>query len=224
MHSLLERYLSEVAAHLSALPVKPRREELREMRTHLENAALVSREQGQTEDEAAQNIAAQFGTPQDLGENVVWAWRRGKIHDIKKFLGAAFTTFILLNTLPYLMTVPYNICAFLPNSEVGFWALMTPAWLLIGVGIGTGSARLFPQRAVTGTALVMGGWVALRTIRFFLLNLGPDRPFAPISQMWIWDTFLNSGDTTLMLVAVAAAWVSSRRRMSPRRRSRLARG
>ncbi len=78
MHKVIESYLSEVAAHLSALPTKQRTEELREMRLHLENAVIVSRELGQSEEEAAQSIVAQFGTPKDLGENVVQVWRRGE--------------------------------------------------------------------------------------------------------------------------------------------------
>lgn len=78
MHSLLESYLAEVAAQLQPLPAKRRNEELREMRTHLENAVIINRELGQSDDEAAQNAMAQFGTPEDLGENVVWAWQRGE--------------------------------------------------------------------------------------------------------------------------------------------------
>ena len=35
MHSLLEKYLSEVSAHLSPLPTKRRNEELREMRNEV---------------------------------------------------------------------------------------------------------------------------------------------------------------------------------------------
>jgi len=43
MHSLLESYLAEVAAHLSALPAKQRNEELREMRAHLESVFAAYR-------------------------------------------------------------------------------------------------------------------------------------------------------------------------------------
>ena len=71
MHRLLETYLSEVSAHLGALPPKRRAEELREMRTHLENAIVVSHELGRSEAEAAANAVAQFGTARDLGENLV---------------------------------------------------------------------------------------------------------------------------------------------------------
>ncbi len=78
MHSLLEAYLGEVAAHLSALPPARRTEELREMRTHLENAVVVGRELGRTEDEAAREALAQFGTPGETGEKLVQAWKRGR--------------------------------------------------------------------------------------------------------------------------------------------------
>lgn len=77
MHSQLEAYLEEVATHLDALPVKQRNEELREMQAHLENAVIVSRELGQSEEEAVANVVMQFGTPEHLGGNLVWAWRRG---------------------------------------------------------------------------------------------------------------------------------------------------
>jgi hypothetical protein len=67
MHSLLEAYLSELAAHLSALPTKPRVEELREMRAHLENAVAGYRAQGSTDEEAAQAALAQFVGARDHG-------------------------------------------------------------------------------------------------------------------------------------------------------------
>jgi len=103
MHSLLESYLSEVSAHLGALPPKRRAEELREMRAHLENAVIVSRDMGRSEAEAAANAIRQFGTPQDLGGNLVWAWRRGRSLDRKSFFGAIASSLILLNTMPYLV-------------------------------------------------------------------------------------------------------------------------
>ena len=78
MHSLLEDYLSEVAAHLSALPAKQRNEELREMRAHLENAVVVNLGQGQSEEDAVRNALVQFGTAEDLGSDLVRAWRRGE--------------------------------------------------------------------------------------------------------------------------------------------------
>ena len=88
MHSLLENYLSEVATHLEPLPVKRRTEELREMQAHLENAVIVNRELGQTEEESAHNVAVQFGTPQELRQSTVTAWRRGVVLDRRSFWAA----------------------------------------------------------------------------------------------------------------------------------------
>ena len=47
MHSLLDGYLEQVAACLSALPAKRRADELREIRQHLQNAVTANRERGQ---------------------------------------------------------------------------------------------------------------------------------------------------------------------------------
>ena len=93
MHSLLEDYLSAVAAHLSALPSKQRAEELREMRMHLENAVIVSQELGQSEEEAAQNAVAQFGTPRLSGGKRLWrlATRRER-SQARSVWGAAVCT------------------------------------------------------------------------------------------------------------------------------------
>ncbi len=99
MHILVEGYLSKVAAHLSALPAKRRADELREMGTHLENAVIVNREMGQTEDEAARNAIAQFGTPEALGKNVVWAWWRGERLSRRSFWGAVVSTPLMLTCL-----------------------------------------------------------------------------------------------------------------------------
>ena len=89
MSSLLDIYLDEVAAQLDALPVKRRSEELREIRQHLRNAVTVNRERGQSEDDAVANAVQQFGTPKDLGNNLVWAWRREEKLNRRSFWGAA---------------------------------------------------------------------------------------------------------------------------------------
>lgn len=76
MHSLLENYLAEVRAKLSALPLKRREEEMREMRQHLLSAMEANRDLGQGEDEAAMNALNEFGTSAEASESVLWAWRR----------------------------------------------------------------------------------------------------------------------------------------------------
>jgi len=177
MHSLLENYLSEVATHLSPLPPKRRNEEVREMRSHLENAVIVNRELGQSEDEAAQNAAEQFGMPEDLGQNVVWAWRRGEVLSRRSFWGAAVSTMTLVNLLPYL-TILLTCNFVVPFAEwlreTHHWSFLTvntladlivpaPAWWLIG----TISGRFFPKRAVAGTGCILAAWVALAIFQTF---------------------------------------------------------
>ncbi len=174
MHSLLENYLAEVAAHLSALPAKRRADELREMGAHLENAVIVSQELGQSEDEAAQNAVAQFGTPEALGENVVWAWRRGETRSRRNFWGAVVSTPLMLTCL-----------LLLENQYIGLLGHVLPPWFnrycvkhpdmgmalvqgvfLLVFGIAGGVAgSVFPQRAVRGVCLGLAafwiGWVAV---------------------------------------------------------------
>jgi len=175
MHSLLENYLSEVAAHLSPLPPKQRSEELREMRTHLENAVIINRELGQSENEAAQNAVEQFGTPQHLGENVVWAWQRGQMLCKKSFVGAAVSTIILVNLLPFLtilLTCNFVVPLAERLRETNHWSSLAvntladlivpaPTWWLIGAICGW----FFPKRAVLGTGCIVAAWVALRLVQ-----------------------------------------------------------
>ena len=141
MHSLLEDYLSEVAAHLSALPVKQRAEELLEMRAHLENAITVNLGLGQSEDEAAANAVMQFGTPDALGQSTVAAWRRGVRCDWRDLASAAACTFALMLATHLIM-----LCCSAVHSSV-FRAAMRGG----GIGAAIGLCNLyFPRRAVLG--------------------------------------------------------------------------
>ena len=215
MHSLIEQYLSEVAAHLSALPPKRRAEEMREMRTHLENAAIVNRELGQSEDEAAADAVAQFGAAQDLGENIVWAWRRGKALNRKSFLGAAAaTTLVLCLDALYMNFVGFpswldRYC----NGHPGFTMTLVRGVLLTNFGLaGLVSGIAFPKRAVQGACLGLAffwaGWAAVDGI----------------GRSGLWS-FLFYGDRAgWMLAAIASAWVGSRSRLAWKGRGRLARG
>jgi hypothetical protein len=78
MHSLLEDYLAEVAAHLSALPTKRHDEELREVQAHLESAVAAMREGGASEAEAVGAVLEQFGQAKVVARGFVAAWRRGE--------------------------------------------------------------------------------------------------------------------------------------------------
>jgi len=168
MHSLLETYLSEVAAQLSALPAKKCNEELREMRAHLENVFAAYRQQGKTEDEAAQNAVAQFGVPEPVGRDTVLAWRRGQRMNGRSFWGAA----TLALALTYLPNLPGRVVHLAEPSllrltpqgqfemwrfELGVVLLLLPSYFLCGVLCGLA----FPKRAVVGTALTEASLILL---------------------------------------------------------------
>lgn len=219
MHSLLEGYLKEVAGHLAGMPAARRAEELREVRTHLENAVIVGREMGQTEDEAVRDALAQFGTPEALGENLVWAWRRERIRQMRNFWGAAacaVAVTILTAHLPLWIHT-----RLLPNPGRGFlqppfsalfwsaWAIwLTPMFLLVG-GV---SGLLFPKRAVAG---VVAGLTLFHSY-FFVINLAHDS-IAQISHQ-VYLLMLFGMDIVFVVVSAAAAWAVSRLRMVGQRR------
>lgn len=173
MHSRLETYLDEVAARLGPLPAKARTDELREMRAHLEAAHAAGVERGQSEDEAARAVPAQFGTPDVVGAETVAAWRRGVSLNRRSFWGAAafgFGFLLLLPRLLHLLVVAYfRPFAFHPPvwamSFVLSWEAIS--YLLLGGIVGV----LFPRRAVSAVALAWGArtvwsivlWVPLWT-------------------------------------------------------------
>lgn len=92
MHSLLEEYLSELAGQLNALPSKRRTEELREVRTHLENAMLAAREKGQTEEEAVRVAVAQYGAVGVVGQEMTAALRQEVDLNVRGMVSAAVCT------------------------------------------------------------------------------------------------------------------------------------
>ncbi|MDQ2800076.1 MAG: permease prefix domain 1-containing protein [Armatimonadota bacterium] len=212
MHSLLENYLAEVAAQISALPSKQCSEELREMRTHLENAVLVNRELGLSEDEAAQNAIAQFGTSAALAENVVWAWRRGETGERRSFWS-------IVVSLPLMLTC----LLLLQNQYVGLLGHVLPPWyheycvkhpdsvmlLVRGLFLATfGLAGLvagvfFPKRTVRGVCLGLVvfwiGWAAVEGMGYG-------------GSLWRFLFRLYSDGWTQ--TAIFAAWAGSRSRMA----------
>ena len=150
MHSQLEDYLSEVAAHLSVLPAKQRNEELHEMRAHLENAVIVSRKLGQPEEDAVRNALVQFGTPDTLSQSAVAAWRRGVRRDRCDLARVAALTFALMLATHLIM---------LWCSAVHSNAFMHSSPFMAGLrGGGMNAAFLFcsvfyPRRAVLGVEI-----------------------------------------------------------------------
>ena len=216
MHSLIEQYLSEVATHLSALPAKQRAEEMREMRTHLVNAVIVNRELGQSEDEAARNAVAQFGTARDLGENIVWAWRRGEKRRNWGFWGAVASTPLTLLSLILAMShmpnfqIPWldSYCAAHKGSgETIGMAVVQGMFLAVFMVAGAAVGTLSPRRAVRAVCLGL-------TVFFVGWTLINGRSGLP-------DNWQRIG---WILTAIASAWAVGRSRLAWNRRRRLARG
>ena len=216
MHSLLETYLSEVEATLSALPTKRRAEELREMRTHLENAVIVNQEMGQSEDEAARTAVTQFGTARDLSENVVWAWRRGEKRQRWSFWGAVASTPLTLLSLMLAMShmpnfqIPWldSYCAAHKGSgETIGMAVVQGMFLAVFMVAGAAVGTLSPRRAVRAVCLGL-------TVFFVGWTLINGRSGLP-------DNWQRIG---WILTAIASAWAVGRSRLAWGRRRRLARG
>jgi len=219
MHNLLESYLAEVAAHLSPLPPKQRAEELREMRAHLENAVIVNRELGQAGDEAVRAAVAQFGKPEDLGENVVWAWRRGKRTGRRKdawsFSGAAACVMALVSLEVTLLRTPENSFLHSPDNTVHPW--------FVGLGVlsvamiaqalaGWIGGFAFPRRAVLGATFAValpcgiGVWL---TISKSIQYGRPDDFYAAAYRLL--------SNLVFGAITVLGAWAGSRWRAKNRR-------
>ena len=164
MPSPLDAYLDEVTAQLTALPVKRRTEELREIRQHLLNAVTVNKELGQSEEEAAQNAVTQFGTPEDLGENLVWAWRREEKLNKRSFWSTAvfslavcvFGEFLLL-----MFEKPYfNFQSSIHSPAEWLWWII--CFRFAGpIFIGLVTSLIFPKRAGFGGVFGPGLYFAL---------------------------------------------------------------
>lgn len=157
MHSLLENYLAQVEQQLNLLPVTRRNEELREMRQHLQDAAALNRERGQTEDEAVQAALEQFGTPETLSKKIIWAWRRGdQPENRRSFWGAAICTTVLSFLGAGMICVPASE-AFLHSGYylIHPWLIGTTVALMAAMMTGmtgwiTGLAPRCPKRLSIG--------------------------------------------------------------------------
>lgn len=214
MHSLLEDYLSEVAAHLSALPIKKRNEELREMRSHLENAVIVSHELGRSEDETARNIVTQFGTAQDLGDNLVWAWQCEKKLNRRSLWGAAVCTLGLLFLVPVLMTTLHSLTGLLTDASIGMGGPLLA---------GAVSGRLFSKRVVAGTALGAVSFHYVFGLSVFAYWISQQGNLRLVEPLALHVGLFFVGQTESVLLTVFAAWVGSRLQLTWRKHRRLAR-
>ncbi len=220
MHTLLEAYLEQVAAHLSALPTKRRNEELREIRQHLLNAVTVNQELGQPEEDAAANAVLQFGTAEDLGGNLVWAWRRERKLGRRDFWGAAICAPLLcwmtILVPPHLIPSPSRSFAQPPFSgflwmDWIFWLL--PYCLLIG-GL---SGLLFPKRALAGVTLGLTVYLA-----WFLAHMIAFNSEHSTAEYRNLAYFVM--DIIVIGIAAFAAKGGSQWRIARNKRKRVARG
>lgn len=226
MHSLLESYLAEVAAHLSALPAKQRNEELREMRAHLESVFAAYRQQGQTADEAARNAVAQFGRPETVGQDTVTAWQRGEALNQRSVWGAAACTLAVRFLVPHCLT-PLETAYLHPISPGHFEG--PSVWVLLGCNTagpflaGAMSGFLFPKRAVAGTGLGLVAYFCLILVLagYWLTHHGHVMyPVPPASTLVL---SLTIQSVTSGIVSLLSAWAVSRWRMARTGRARLAR-
>ncbi len=213
MHTLLDAYLDQVAAHLSALPAKRRNEELREMRQHLQNAVTVNRELGQSEEDAIQNAVTQFGTPEDLGGNLVWAWRRERMLNKRSFWVAAACTFVIMFFMP-LLAVALPFGPWFPTST----GVSSP--LITGVVCG----GFFSKRGLAGTTLGMTLYYYIFGASMFAY--GYSQPefrhlMEPVSRT---AGLFFTQQTEAALLTLFVAWATNRWRITQMNRARVTQG
>jgi uncharacterized membrane protein len=226
MHSLLENYLAEVAACLSALPAARRNEELREMRAHLESVFAAYRQQGQTADEAARNAVAQFGTPETVGRDTVTAWRRGESLSKRNLWGAAACT-LAVQLLAPLLLVPLE-AAYLHLTSPGHF-VGPSVWVLLGFNTagpilaGAMSGLLFPKRAVVGTGFGLVAYFCLTLVLagYWLTHHGHVMYSIPPASTLVLSLTVQS--VTGGIVSLLSAWAVSRWRTAWAGGSRMAR-
>ena len=219
MHSLLDTYLEEVAAHLSALPPAQRTEELREMRTHLENAVIVGREMGRTGEEAVKEALAQFGTPAELGDNLVWVWRRERTLNRRSLFSAAVCTVAMLFLVSYFVVMVFlvpRLGHFMSNPEfIAYeWRYRVCFGLIVPVSAGIASAVFFSKRAVLGAML---GQAIFQCVWWgYVIFLMVTETHSLPGLSYFADRAYLTADA--IAVTLIIAWAVSRLRMARQRR------
>lgn len=219
MHSLLEDYLAEVAARLGPLPAKRRAEELREMRAHLEAAYAAGLAQGQSDDETARDVLAQFGAPEAVGAETVAVWRRGVRLDRRDFWGAAACALVLMFLLPRLME-PLQT-AYFHRYVVG--PLLFTAFFVFFGGViyllaGAAASLLFPRRTVAGIGL------AWSIHLFWIFHVGFRARHAGYGVILTQYLYFLVYALIYGLFCLLGVWLVSRWRTARTGRARVARG
>lgn len=217
MHSLLETYLSEVAAHLRSLPVAQRNEELREMRTHLLSAVEAYQELGETEGGAIESTLRQFGPSSQVAGGLTHAWRRGQGSWREAVKAGLFGAAALWGVYGfcgmvghYLEQHPQTFSALRLHFEPVFYILLFGLPALLGGLSGGRSARGAVKGAAWGTGV---GYVGPMVV-YEVIHAWKDSDIIGISLI----VLLQAGCLT------GAVWASSRWRNARTGRARLAGG
>jgi len=71
-----EALIEKIAASSGIPSGKRRREVMRELRSHVEDFALMARRAGHTDDEIERIVLANFGDPRQIGLNFAWVYKR----------------------------------------------------------------------------------------------------------------------------------------------------
>jgi len=203
MHSLLEDYLTDVSRQLAPLPAARRDEELREVRQHLLNVAIASRERGQTEDAAAAYTIEQCGPPEGLTQGLIAVWKHEQSLRRRDFLGAIVATIVLSFLLPYLAAVlPLQVflLELLRPHGLDLYLRVTMGLVYAAHGLaGALGGLLFPKRAVAGTLLAVALCYGIPAI---WVGSGAKWVYQPAEWVECYAEFA--------LLTVAVAWAFSR--------------
>lgn len=217
MHSLLEEYLSEVAAHLSALPPSRRNEELREMRAHLLSASEAYQELGDTEQEAVGAILRQFGPPAEVAAGLTHAWCRGQgaWQDVVKAglfgVAALWSVTGLCSVLDHDLESHPDVFTTLPlHFEPVFYTLIFGLPALLGGLFG----RCFARGAVKGAAWGTGAAYVAPWVMYEVIHAWRDSDLFGIGLIVLLQAACLTG----------AVWASRWWREARKRPARLVRG
>ena len=189
------------------------------MRTHLENAVIVGRELGRTEDEAVMEALAQFGTPGVLADNLVQAWRRERALNLRSLFGAAACTVATLFLVSYFLIMVFlvpRLGHFMSNAEYTAYERTYSVCfgLIVPVSAGIASAVFFSKRAVLGAML---GQAIFQCVWWgYVIFLMVTETHSLPGLSYFADRAYLTADA--IAVTLIIAWAVSRLRMARQRR------
>jgi len=187
MHEQLEDYLSKIEKQLAALPAEQREEELREIRSHLQQMIAENIARGDVADEAIAQALEQFGPAGKLGRDLKVAkpipW-----YDRGRPLLAAIVAYTVLACIygPF--------CSFVDASGILLPSVFHTLWLYNTVVIfsafvsGWVAEIVAPQKAILPLAILyfgIQGFILFTTI-----------PLIPFHLMTLMFTFVGLASFT----------------------------